>query len=68
MTPFARGLSNKIDAQKKKRALATDSHLRLIGIPDDSVYCLGDCATIENPRLIDHIVEFFENSDKDKVQ
>lgn len=64
MTPFSRGLSEKLEAQKNQRALVTDGYLRLKGIPDGSVYAIGDCATIENPKLLTHIMEIFETADR----
>ncbi|KAH8552361.1 hypothetical protein BGW37DRAFT_491624 [Umbelopsis sp. PMI_123] len=66
MTPFARNLSEKLEAQKHQRALITDGNLKLKGTPDGSVYALGDCATIENPKLLSHIMEICEAADKDK--
>jgi NADH dehydrogenase len=64
MTPFARNLSEKLEAQKHQRALVTDGTLKLKGIPDGSVYALGDCATIENPKMLSHIMEICEAADK----
>jgi NADH dehydrogenase len=64
MTPFSRSLSEKLEAQKNQRALVTDGYLRLKGIPDGSVYAIGDCATIENPKLLSHIMEIFETADR----
>ncbi|KAI8053939.1 pyridine nucleotide-disulfide oxidoreductase-domain-containing protein [Syncephalis plumigaleata] len=51
------------DAQKKARALSTDNQLRVRGVPAENVYAIGDCASMENPRLLDHIVEFFADAD-----
>lgn len=64
MTPFAENLSQKLEAQKHSRALITDGNLRLKGIPDGSVYALGDCATIENPKLTAHIMDILQEADK----
>lgn len=66
MTPFAQHLTQKLPAQAHKRVLTTDGYLHLRGLEDDSVYALGDCATIENPNLMEHIMEFFEEADSDK--
>ncbi|RUP48700.1 hypothetical protein BC936DRAFT_144141 [Jimgerdemannia flammicorona] len=67
MTPFAQLIASHLpEAQKNNRALEVDSRLRLKGIPDGSVYSLGDCSTIENPRLVDHIMDIFIKADKDK--
>jgi NADH dehydrogenase len=64
MTPFARSLCEKLEEQKHQRALVTDGFLRLKGIPDGSIYAIGDCATIENPKLLSHIMEICEAADK----
>lgn len=66
MTPFAQHLTQKLPAQAHKRVLTTDGYLHLRGLEDDSIYALGDCATIENPNLLEHIMEFFEEADSDK--
>lgn len=61
MTSFAKNLTDKIPIQAHKRVLTTDGYLQLHGL--DDVYALGDCATIENPKLIEHITEFIQNAD-----
>ncbi|KAI9274556.1 pyridine nucleotide-disulfide oxidoreductase-domain-containing protein [Phascolomyces articulosus] len=66
MTPFVQSLSEKLGIQNHRRALLTDEFLRVKGVPDMSIFALGDCATIENPKLIEHIEEIFENADKNK--
>lgn len=63
MTSFARTLTEKLQAQAHKRVLTTDAYLHLNGVEDNSIYALGDCATIENPKLIEHIMEVFEEAD-----
>ena len=64
MTPFVQSLSEKLGIQNHRRVLLTDEFLRVKGVPDMSIFAVGDCATIENPKLIEHIEEIFENSDK----
>ncbi|CEP19644.1 hypothetical protein [Parasitella parasitica] len=66
MTPFAQHLTEKLPAQAHKRVLTTDGYLHLRGSEDNSIYALGDCATIENPNLMEHIMDFFEEADSDK--
>ncbi|KAG2228211.1 hypothetical protein INT45_011003 [Circinella minor] len=66
MTPFVQSLSEKLGIQNHQRVLLTDEFLRVKGVPDMSIFAVGDCATIENPKLIEHIEEIFENSDKNK--
>ncbi|KAI9027140.1 hypothetical protein CLU79DRAFT_717193 [Phycomyces nitens] len=64
MTPFAKKLTDKLPEQAHKRALTTDGFLRLRGT--DNVFALGDCASIENPKLIEHLMEIFELADQNK--
>ncbi|OBZ90278.1 External alternative NAD(P)H-ubiquinone oxidoreductase B1, mitochondrial [Choanephora cucurbitarum] len=66
MTPFAKNLTEKLSEQAHKRVLTTDGYLHLNGVPDQSIYALGDCASIENPKLLEHILEFFEEADSDQ--
>lgn len=66
MTPFAQHLTKKLPAQEHRRVLTTDNYLHLRGLEDNSIYALGDCATIENPNLLEHIIEFFEEADSNK--
>lgn len=64
MTPFAKKLTEKLPAQAHKRVLTTDGYLHLHGIEDESIYALGDCASIENPQLLNHIMEVFQEADR----
>ncbi|GAA5810668.1 hypothetical protein MFLAVUS_004094 [Mucor flavus] len=64
MTSFAKNLTEKLPVQAHKRVLTTDGFLNLQGLQD--VYALGDCATIENPNLLQHIMEFIQEADSDK--
>lgn len=43
--------------QRNKRAIETDSHLRVIGVPTEDVYAIGDCATVRTD-LADHTVDY----------
>jgi NADH dehydrogenase len=63
MTSFAKNLTEKLTEQAHKRVLTTDRYLHLNGVQDESVFALGDCASIENPNLLEHIIEFFEEAD-----
>lgn len=54
---FCKSISSKLEIQKNKHALETDTHLRLIGAPLGSVYAIGDCATVQN-NVADHLVHF----------
>lgn len=64
MTPFAKKLTEKLPSQAHKRVLTTDGYMCLEGVEDNSIFALGDCATIENPKLLNHILELFEEADQ----
>lgn len=49
--------------QGKRRVLATDEWLRVEG--SDSIYALGDCATINQRRVMEDIWAIFGKADKD---
>lgn len=54
------GLAQKLakslgDFQTNRRALETDTHLRLKGAPLGDVYAIGDCSTVQN-NVADHII------------
>ncbi|KAF6173923.1 hypothetical protein GIB67_039874 [Kingdonia uniflora] len=49
--------------QSKRRFLATDEWLRVEGC--DSVYALGDCATIHQRKVMEDISTIFSAADKD---
>lgn len=55
--PLCETIANKLEPQKNKHALETDSHLRLIGAPLGDVYAIGDSSTVQN-NVSEHIVEF----------
>lgn len=63
LTPFAKKISEKIEAQKHQRVLTTDEYLHLDGIPDQSIFALGDCASIKNPKLLEQIIDIFNKAD-----
>ncbi|KAJ7527404.1 hypothetical protein O6H91_16G052800 [Diphasiastrum complanatum] len=50
--------------QKNRRVLSTDEWLRVKGC--ESVYALGDCATIEQRKIMEDIEEIFKLADTDK--
>ncbi|KAI3456341.1 hypothetical protein Pfo_013004 [Paulownia fortunei] len=49
--------------QANRRALATDEWLRVEGC--DSIYALGDCATINQRKVMEDIWAIFRKADKD---
>ncbi|KAF1993309.1 hypothetical protein P154DRAFT_549644 [Amniculicola lignicola CBS 123094] len=55
---FSKKIAAKLgESQNNKRALETDTHLRLAGAPLGDVYALGDCSTVQN-NVSDHIISF----------
>jgi NADH dehydrogenase len=66
MNQLTKTISEKLEDQKNARALITDNRLRLKGVPDTSVYAVGDCSTIENPNLVQQLMQFFIDADEDK--
>ncbi|CAN1284432.1 External alternative NAD(P)H-ubiquinone oxidoreductase B2, mitochondrial [Linum perenne] len=49
--------------QENRRALATDEWLRVEGT--DNIYALGDCATINQRKVLEDIAAIFKKADKD---
>jgi NADH:ubiquinone reductase (H+-translocating) len=66
MNPLTRTISEKLPEQKNTRALITDQHLRVKGAPMSTVYAIGDCSTVENPKLVQQLLKFFADADIDK--
>ncbi|KAJ2724822.1 hypothetical protein GGI07_001674 [Coemansia sp. Benny D115] len=63
LTPFTKLICEKLpEAQKNRRAITVDERLRIKGVPDGSVYALGDCATVEYPHLMGHINDLFNSA------
>lgn len=57
-TSLSKKLSDKLGSyQTNRRALETDTHLRLNGAPMGDVYAIGDCSTVQN-NIADHIITF----------
>jgi NADH:ubiquinone reductase (non-electrogenic) len=50
--------------QGDRRVLATDHWLQVVNC--EGVYALGDCASIEQRRICDDVINLFELADKDK--
>lgn len=61
--PFISDFMNQI-GQSDRRVLATDEWLRVKGC--ENSYALGDCATIEQRKLLDDVSSIFTLADKDK--
>lgn len=61
--PVIRDLMEQV-GQGKRRVLATDEWLRVKGC--EGMYGLGDCATIDQRKIMEDIAAIFEAADKDK--
>ncbi|XP_057487276.1 external alternative NAD(P)H-ubiquinone oxidoreductase B1, mitochondrial-like [Actinidia eriantha] len=60
--PVVKDLMEQI-GQGNRRVLATDEWLRVKGCQD--VYALGDCATIDQRKIMEDILTIFKAADKD---
>ncbi|XP_015943513.1 external alternative NAD(P)H-ubiquinone oxidoreductase B2, mitochondrial [Arachis duranensis] len=60
--PFIKDFMAQI-GQASRRALATDEWLRVEGC--NNVYALGDCATINQRKVMEDIAAIFKKADKD---
>ncbi|UJR09090.1 hypothetical protein I4U23_013337 [Adineta vaga] len=65
----ARPLTNRIreiiglKSQTNRMGILTDRYLRAKGVEDGSIFAIGDCATIEQVKLVDQIQSLFEEAD-----
>jgi NADH dehydrogenase len=65
----ARPLTNRIreiiglNFQSNRMGILTDRYLRAKGVSDGSIFAIGDCATIEQQKLVDRIQLLFEEAD-----
>ncbi|KAI1317139.1 hypothetical protein EDD11_008930 [Mortierella claussenii] len=66
MTPLVKTLVAKLPdgSQKNKHAIETDSYMRVIGTPEETVYAIGDCATIPQPNFVERVMEILKENDK----
>ena len=64
-----RAITNRIreiigfNIQSNRMGILTDRYLRAKGIIDGSIFAIGDCATIEQPKLVDRLQLLFEEAD-----
>ncbi|KAJ1675556.1 hypothetical protein EV182_001042 [Spiromyces aspiralis] len=66
MVPFTQQIADKLPNQRLRRCIAVDPYLRVKGVDDGSVFALGDCASVEYPHLIDHLMEFIGKTTREK--
>ncbi len=55
--PLVKSICGSLEAQTNKRAIETDSHLRVIGAPLGDVYAIGDCSTVKTDTS-EHVIEY----------
>ncbi|KAF9366439.1 hypothetical protein BGX34_002714 [Mortierella sp. NVP85] len=71
MTPLVKALVAKLPegSQCNRHAIQTDGYMRVTGAPADTVYAIGDCATIAQPQFVSRVMEMIEENDTngDKV-
>jgi len=64
MSPFTIAVAAALPNQYHKHALEVDSHLRVIGAPQGTLYAIGDAATVET-NLVNHLLELVDTCDSD---
>jgi NADH:ubiquinone reductase (non-electrogenic) len=67
MHPLIKQLQERLPEGKQNhfRSIITDEYLRVRGAPDNSIFALGDAATIEQQKALDKADELFERAPKD---
>lgn len=67
MHPVIKQLQERLPqgSQTHFRSIITDEFLRVKG-SDDTIYAIGDAATIEQPKALDYSDELFESADTNK--
>lgn len=65
MRPIVDKIRTKLEEQTRSRALTVDGTLRVKGLEDSSIFALGDCASVEIPKILNRMVAFFESADTD---
>jgi len=61
--PLITQFTNKLAEQQHNKGLVTDEFLRVKGVPNNNIYALGDCATVTQKKLMDHLVDLFQQAD-----
>ncbi|KAF9175599.1 hypothetical protein BGX21_003209 [Mortierella sp. AD011] len=64
MTPLVKTLVAKLpSSQSNKHAIETDAYMRVLGTPNETVYAIGDCATIPQPQFVGKVMEYIKEYD-----
>ncbi|ODV89335.1 hypothetical protein CANCADRAFT_3963 [Tortispora caseinolytica NRRL Y-17796] len=61
---FTKHIVSTLPGQGNKRAIETDSHLRVIGAPLGSIYAIGDCSTVKT-AIADNIISMLRSRAKE---
>jgi len=61
--PLVRNFIKELPEQTNRRAITTDRFLQVKGAP--GVFALGDCASIEQIRMLQKVTELFREADTD---
>ncbi|TIC65546.1 putative DNA topoisomerase [Wallemia mellicola] len=65
MNPFAKRVCEQLPNQFHSKAIIVDSHMRVKGAPQGTVYAIGDNATVDN-NLLDALLDLVDDCDKDQ--
>ncbi|KAF9358764.1 hypothetical protein BGX26_000976 [Mortierella sp. AD094] len=64
MTPLVKTIVAQFpDNQSNKHAIETDAYMRVLGTPEETVYAIGDCATIPQPQFVGKVMEYLKDND-----
>ncbi|KAF9109600.1 hypothetical protein BGX27_007419 [Mortierella sp. AM989] len=64
MTPLVKTIVSKLpDSQANRHAIETDAYMRVLGAPKETVYAIGDCATIPQPHFVGKVMDFLKEHD-----
>lgn len=64
MNPLAKRVCEQLPNQFHSKAIIVDSHMRVKGAPQGTVYAIGDNATVDN-NLLDALLDLVDDCDKD---
>ncbi|KIO16951.1 hypothetical protein M407DRAFT_180006, partial [Tulasnella calospora MUT 4182] len=62
MNPFTERVTDLLPNQVHKKAVVVDAHMRVLGAPSGTVYCIGDASTIET-SLMPYLLDLIEKAD-----
>ncbi|KAG8984930.1 hypothetical protein FRB90_005048, partial [Tulasnella sp. 427] len=65
MNPFTERVTDLLPNQVHKKAVVVDAHMRVVGAPLGTMYCIGDASTIET-SLMPYLLDLIEKADVNK--